>query len=226
MIYIHSCLRAFSFCFTSQQCCLCSQSSGQRELTLSGPRTEIPPPHPSCTPLLIFLLFSSFPTFSYNFPTREIVLLCVRVTKCACVSACAYTLNAWHGARCRQIASWRKHYSVAYSIQITQMFIATSATTGGEGWTFGRLAGFCSSWSCGFWCHVTASQEELTHSSMSHIKTVLSAAEKGLKVQHKHAEMHALILLMCNLQTTAIMACFATSLYLCLTQHLVKQIAR
>lgn len=78
---------------------------------------------------------------------------------------------------------------------------------------------------------MTASQEEQTHSSMSHIKKVLFAAEKGLRVQHKRAEMHALILLKCNLQTTAIMICFAiffvaTRLYLCLKLHLVKQIAR
>ena len=42
-------------------------------------------------------------------------------------------------------------------------------------WQAGRSR---SSWSCGFWCLMTASQEELTHSSVSDIKTVLSAAEK------------------------------------------------
>lgn len=49
-----------------------------------------------------------------------------------------YTLGTWHKARCRQITSWRKHYSTTYSLQLTQMFIATNATTGGEGWAFGR----------------------------------------------------------------------------------------
>lgn len=39
---------------------------------------------------------------------------------------------------------------------------------------------------------MTASQEELIHLSVSHIKTVLSAAGKELKVQNKPAEMHAL----------------------------------
>lgn len=78
-------------------------------------------------------------TSCYTFPTRE--CLCVRMTKRVCVSACAYTPSTWQGARIGQITSWRKHYSIAYSIQITQMFIATSATTGGEGWAFGRLAG-------------------------------------------------------------------------------------
>lgn len=66
--------------------------------------------------------------------------LSVCVGVCVCVSDCAYTLSTWLGARHRQITSWRKHYSAAYSLQITQMFIATSATTGGGGRTFGRLA--------------------------------------------------------------------------------------
>lgn len=58
----------------------------------------------------------------------------------------------------------------------------------------------CSSFSCGFWCLMTASEEELIHLSVSHIKEVLSAAEKGPRMHHKCAEMHALVLLKCNLQ--------------------------
>lgn len=168
-MYIQWWLRAFSFCFTSQQCCLCSQSSGQRELTLSGPRTEIPPPHPHCTPPPHFPPFFSLSLFSpsFSYTTCELVFVCEYVTKCACVSACAYTLSAWRGARYRQITSWRKHYSIAYSIQITQMFIATSATTGGEGWAFGRLAGLALHGAVVSDALSTASQEELTHFGVS-----------------------------------------------------------
>lgn len=50
----------------------------------------------------------------------------------AAASLCA--LNTGQHARPKQITSWRKHYSIAYLMQITQMFIATSTTTGGEGW--------------------------------------------------------------------------------------------
>lgn len=82
---------------------------------------------------LTFLQLFSFPC--------EHVFACAQVTNCVCVSACAHTPSAWHAAKGTEITSWRKHYSIAFSIQITQKFIATSATTGGEGWTLGRLAG-------------------------------------------------------------------------------------
>lgn len=85
-------------------------------------------------------LSSTFSSISFQL-VNMCLCVCVRVTNCVCVSACAFTLSAWRGARGREITSWRKHYSIAFSIEITQMFIATSATTGGEGRTFGRLAG-------------------------------------------------------------------------------------
>lgn len=136
-LYIQWWFKAFSFCFTTQQSCLCSQTLGWIELTLSGWRQDhllISPPCCTLFPFFHHLLL-------HIFVTCEHLFVCARVTNCACVSACAYTLSARHGARNREITSWRKHYSIAFSIQITQMFIATSATTGGEGWTFGRLAG-------------------------------------------------------------------------------------
>lgn len=85
-----------------------------------------------------FLTFPS--TFLCTLPTRECTFFA-----CPWWSAREFQLVLtnpcpWRSARFRQIAS-RRNYSIAYSIQITQMFIATSATTGGEGWTFGRLAG-------------------------------------------------------------------------------------
>lgn len=63
-----------------------------------------------------------------------------------CFSLHSNSLSAWRRARWREITSWRKHYSPAYSIEITWMFIATSATTGGEGWTFGRPSFFTELW--------------------------------------------------------------------------------
>lgn len=48
---------------------------------------------------------------------------------------------------------------------------------------------------------MTASQKELTHSSVSCIKEVLSAAVNVLRAQPTCAEMHALILLKRNLHT-------------------------
>lgn len=58
-----------------------------------------------------------------------------------------------------------------------------------------------SSFTCGFWCLMTASQKELTHLSVSCIKEVLSAAVNVLRAQPTCAEMHALILLKRNLHT-------------------------
>lgn len=65
-------------------------------------------------------------------------------------------------------------------------------------WQAGRSF---SSWSCGFWCLMTASREELTHLSVAHIKKFLSAAEREreLNVRNKLALMHTSILLMYNL---------------------------
>lgn len=73
------------------------------------------------------------------------------------------------------------------------------------------------SFTCGFWCLMTASQKELTHLSVSCIKEVLSAAVNVLRMQPTCAEMHALILLKRNLHTQKILItyhyCYGCSLF-------------
>lgn len=171
---------------------VCSVSArGQRELTCQGQGQR--------SHLLILRTLPSlvlyFPPLLLNISKlHECESVCVWVTKCVCVSACACTLSAWHGARRRQISSWRKHYSIAYSIQITQMFIATSTITGGEGWTFGRRAGPALRWaelSDAFWQQVKRNWLECVP-LCSHIKKVLSSA-KALKVQHTCAVFLSLL---------------------------------
>lgn len=71
IIYIQWRLRGFSLCLTSQQCCLCSQSLGQQELTLSEKWTQVPPPllrlvHPLITCTLSSYTFVLLQHFCFS----------------------------------------------------------------------------------------------------------------------------------------------------------------
>lgn len=127
-------------------------------------------------------------------------IFCVCMMKCSWVSACAYKpmsvaqrqIQADSISKKLQYCILNSNYSDVYSNQCHNRWRGMNL------WQAGRSF---SSWSCGFWCLMTASREELTHLSVAHIKKFLSAAEREreLNVRNKLALMHTPILLMYNL---------------------------
>lgn len=110
----------------------------------------------------------------------------------ACVFWLVYTPGTWHEARSRQITSWRKHYSTTDSLRLTQMFIATNTTTGGERRTFGRQT-----FLCGFWC---LSQEQAIQSKPFYQKKIFICSRErtvqyGCARMQTHIQMSNLSLL-------------------------------
>ena len=100
MIYIHRWLRAFSFCFTSQQCCLCSQRSGAKRahLVRAGDRDSTSSSSlPSSFSSVYYFFF--FSTFCCNFSNSW---TCVCVCVCVCVCARAHV--------CALVSEWLSVY--------------------------------------------------------------------------------------------------------------------
>lgn len=204
MIYIHGWLRALSFCFTSQQCCLCSQSWRQRELTLSGVRRQIPliPQRPPGLPEAEDVLVAPHTSKGLRVQLGSGLVKYEHFSVCdsehMCFGLCVHPERLALGQmqadnilretlRCCILTS---NCSNVYSNQRHNRW---------RGMNFWQAGMSYSSFTCGFWCLLTASQEELTHFSVSCINEVLSAAVNVLRATC--AEMCALILLKCNLHT-------------------------